>query len=242
MAIALGMGLSAPSLHATDITFTGSSGSLASSASFSVSGTTLTVTLANTSSADALNNPDLLGAVFFDVAGNPSWTPLSGTMASGSHIYVGGVQQADSNIGNQWAYGTATGGPASHGISAVGYNLTYTSFFPGGNAPNSGGTPPDGLGYSLTSAGDNVSTGNGAMTSQAIIKNAVVFTFAVPSGFDPSTAITDLSFQYGTSLTTDVNVPGYPPQGGLPDGGSTMALLGLGLMATEGVRRRFMKG
>ena len=69
----------------------------------------------------------------------------------------------------------------------------------------------DGLQYGITSAGDNTSTGNAAVTGNfALIQHSVVFTLW---GNPALTAIEDytisnVSFQYGTSLSEpNVTVP-----------------------------------
>src|SRR5678815_4938452 len=57
--------------------FSSSSGSLAATASFNVVSGNLQVILTNTSTADALVPTDILTAIFFDVIGNPTLTPIS---------------------------------------------------------------------------------------------------------------------------------------------------------------------
>ncbi len=227
---------------ASAVTYTGSSGSLAASVDFSINGSgQLVVTLSNTSGSDALNNPDLLGAVFFDLAGNPALTPVSGVLNTGSHIFVGGVQQSDAVIGGEWAYGSSLSGAplgAKQGISGVGFGLSYNSLFPGGPLPNDGGSPPDGPAYSLTSAGDNTSTGNGVMTTVGIIKSSVVFNLNVSGCFNFITLADSLVFQWGTSLTEGAGGPGLPPQGSVPDGGTTAVLLGAVLSGFALLRRK----
>ncbi len=215
---------------------------LAASVSFDIVGGNLVVTLSNTSRDDALHNPDLLGAVFFDMAGNPSLSRISGELTAGSHIYVGGAQKPDQAIGGEWAYnGNLQGAPhgAKEGISAVGFSLFGSSdLFPGNRLKWDGGNPPDGPGYSLTSAGDNPSTGSGVMTTVGIIKSSVLFTLGnLPAGFDPARDISNVSFQYGTTLT-DANItpPGTKPPG-VPDGASTLALVGLTLLGLNVLRR-----
>jgi hypothetical protein len=103
-------------------------------------------------------------------------------------------------------------------------------------------TSPDGLQYGLTSAGDDTTTGNAPVTGDnALIKNSVVFTLSgLPSTFLLS-GISNVGFQYGTSLT-DTSFPGVTP-GPTPGGGtvpvpSTLALFGVGMAGLAWVRRR----
>ena len=63
--------------------------------------------------------------------------------------------------------------------------------------------------YGITSAGDNPATGDAAVTGQEpLVKNSVKFRVKSGVVFDPKTAISNVSFQYGTSLTADPNLPG----------------------------------
>jgi hypothetical protein len=136
-----------------------------------------------------------------------------------------------------WTALQALRGGADEGISSSGYGLFSGATFPGPNLE-----PPaalDGLQYGITSAGDNPFTGNAAVTGgnplskNPLIKNSVVFTLSgLPSGFDPLTlnAITNVSFQYGTSLA-EPNVLGGGPGGGAPvPEPSSVLLLGSGLI------------
>jgi hypothetical protein len=82
-----------------------------------------------------------------------------------------------------------------------------------------------------------MATGNAAVTGGfALTKNAVVFTLtAVPSDF----TVSNVRFLYGTSLTDPILVGGTPgDEPGVPDGGSTIALLGSALVAAGMLRRR----
>lgn len=95
-----------------------------------------------------------------------------------------------------------------YGVSASGFGLFGPGdVFPGGNL--AGPVDPDGPQYGITSAGDNINTGNGG-TQTPLIKNAVVITLSgLPAGFDPEARITDVNFQYGTSLNEpNLDVPG----------------------------------
>jgi hypothetical protein len=65
--------------------------------------------------------------------------------------------------------------------------------------------------YGLLSAGDDPTTGNTPVTGgNPLIHDSVVFTLTgLPSGFDPSRDIGNITFQYGTSLSEpNIHVPG----------------------------------
>jgi hypothetical protein len=105
--------------------------------------------------------------------------------------------------------------------------------FPGPNLQ--GPSSPDGVQYGVTSAGDNVLTGNGGISGSHLIKNAVVFTLGNWSG-EPSEMITAATFQYGTALD-EPQFPGLVPEP------SSLALLGCGAtgLAIYALRRRAAK-
>jgi hypothetical protein len=83
---------------------------------------------------------------------------------------------------------------------------------------------PDGLDFSITSAGDKSWTGNGDVGKNELIKNSVVFTLGgLPSGFKLED-ISNVSFHYSTSLSG----PNVKPEG-VPEP-PTWLLLGSGLI------------
>ncbi len=229
VAASAAVALCAASVASAAVSFSGTSGARSASVSFEVSGSTLTVILTNTSSADVLVPVDVLTGVFFNVSGNTvNFSRLAAVLNTGSTVTNGGGTDAGGVVGGEWAaLNNLVGGPGNrkYGISSSGLGL----FGPGDRFAGSnlaGPTSPDGLQYGITSAGDDESTGN-AGVSTPLIKNSVVFTFGNASGFDVA-RIGDVWFQYGT----DLSEPGFfvPAPGSL----ALMALAGI----TAGRRRR----
>lgn len=230
LATTLTVGLS--TTNAVPITFSSSNGSQGASATFDIVGPTLTVTLAGTT-GDVLNPAGLLTTVFFNLGG-AALTPVSALIGPGS-TGVNGAPLTGS-VGGEWSYATGFSQfGANSGISSTGLGI-----FPGSG--NFGGPDLDGAGngspaYGLLTAGDNFATGNPQVTSGGVplIKNSVVFTL---SGVSPGAAVSNVTFQWGTSLT-EPSAPGVPEGGPtVPDGGSTLVLAGIALLSLAAYSRR----
>jgi hypothetical protein len=205
--------------------------SLAASVKFEVSSGNLVVTLRNTATSDVLAPSDVLTGVFFNLGS--TLTPISAKLATGSTVWFGPLNGG--NVGGEWAYKNGLAGApggVNSGISSTGLGLFGNANFNGSNLQ--GPTALDGLQYGITSAGDNKTVGNSAVTGGfALIKSGVVFKLSgVTSSFNPATAITKVSFQYGTSLAEN------PTPSRVPDGGMTALLLGIGLSGLGLVARR----
>lgn len=198
---------------AISITYSGSSGNLSAEATFDLTGTTLTVTLTNTSLFDVLVPSEVLTAVFFDVAGSGALTMGTATLTGGSSVAF--FPPPGTDVSPEWAY------VEDEGISSAGFGL----FGPGDRFDTStdlwAPASPDGLQYGILPLADNLTTGNTPVTgSQPLIVGGVQFTFTVASGFALSD-IGNVSFQYGTSLT-EPNIPHTPEP-------ASLALLGMGI-------------
>jgi hypothetical protein len=217
------------------VTFAGSSGNLAASASFSLSGTTLTVTLSNTSMADVLAPADVLTGLFFST-GTHVLSPVSAIVATGTTVWFG--PDGGGNVGGEWAY------EKSKGISSSGFGIFGDSNFNGSELQGpEKSNAVDGVQYGITSAGDNSTTGNKAVTeTNALIHNVVVFTLSTPSNFLLSDIdVTGVSFQYGTGLS-EPNFPGVLQDHTTPTPiPGALILLGPALLGLVGFRKRIWK-
>ena len=234
---ALGLGLSIASSSAFSTTTITASGTdsgdgnaLSASATFSVVGSDLFVTLQNTGAA-ASQPGDVLTAIFFSVNGNAAFTPVSATLTSGSSLYNSGAESG--SIGGNWQYLTPISGAhgATSGISTTGLNI----FGPSGNF----GTPTamlDGVGFGLVNG--VAANANGGVKPRELVNNGLVFDLSLPAGFT-LTDVSDVSFQYGTS-SEEINLPGGGGPG-VPDASSTLALLGPALIGLGLLRSRLNK-
>lgn len=205
---------SAAACCSADVNWVGSAGQRSASANFHISGTSLQVTLTNISNFDVTEPVGVMTGVFFNVTGSAlSLTPQSAIVPGGSTVLFGSTGPGNS-VGGEWAYKSAPMTGFTQGISASGLGI----FGPGDVFPGSGNLQgpdsPGGLEYGMTSSGDNPATGNTPVTgTNALIKNAVVFTFSgLPANFDLN-RINAVRMQYGTDLSephldADVPAPG----------------------------------
>jgi hypothetical protein len=170
-----------------------------------------------------------LTGIFFDVAGDPALTPLSAIVPGGNFVLVGstGVDVTPSNrvVGGEWAYlnGLNQIPARNSGISSSGLGIFGPNdLFPGPNLQ--GPASPGGLEFGVTSAGDNLSTGNGGLSGQDLIKHSIVFMLGGFSG-EPSARILAVTFQYGTA-EDEPRFDGHIPEP------SSLALAALGFLGT----------
>ena len=202
------------------VTFSFGEDQRAASAKFEIDGDNyLKVTLANIGS-DVLVPEYVLTAVFFDLADNPTLTPVSAVLAPDSSVLFVADQPVDGVVGGEWAYWQREDElpppTPDQGISSTGIDLVGPKdLFPPG-IDLSEPLCPDGLQYGLTSINDlydNPDEGNWPVTGKSpLIQHSVVFTLSgLPSNFDVTEHLDNVDFWYGTSRTPTPPVSNKPP-------------------------------
>ncbi len=191
---------------------------LSGQAIYNLSGNTLTIRLINTGAA--VQNPnDVLTALFFRLPTGVTLSPVSAALGSGATVAYGSIIN---NVGEGWSYGsgfTANGDNA--GVSASGLGL-----FGAPNFYSKPVTPLGGIDYGLANGFNNPNAG---VTGQGpLISSEVDLTLSVSGTLDLSALGGSSVFQWGTALTEPNSVA---------DGGTTVALMGLGLLGVGFLRR-----
>lgn len=224
--------LGAGSIYSAPIVFSGSSGTRAFSASFDViNSTQLQVVLTNLGTAPAgnIDGSNMIGGLYFDIAGNPTLTRISAAVSSGSSVIQNGV----STVGQYWGLYTGANvyqNNADYSLRGVGYGQTGG---PNGNFCTTGCTQLNGADYMVAYSSYVAGTGNGNLGTTPLIRNSITFVMdGLPSNFNLN-SISSVGVQYGTSLSE----PFIPTGGQVPEPG-TWAMLGIGMFALGIVGRR----
>ncbi len=208
--------MQAPSSSRASVIFSNSVGGLAATAEFDLSGTTLTLALKNVGTNNVTTSAQTLTALFFNLTGNPTVTPVSAYLNPfpGSEVIFSPTGATtlsfDGNVGGEWAFASALSGApggAKYGVSAVGFGLFDGPSFGGSNLA---GTPAavDGPDFGIVPSGVGL---NFSPPNRPFIRDSVLFTFGVPSGFSLSN-IQNVTAQYGTALS-DTSVVLVPEPG-----------------------------
>ena len=119
--------------------FTGTSGSLAASAEFTLNSGDLLIHLVNTSPTPVGDKPNVLTAIFFDLAGSPALTAGSIALDASSVYANTSKNSVVLPLGDHWAYKSGTGGSKPSGYGFYGVSAARLSIFgPGDTFTGSG--------------------------------------------------------------------------------------------------------
>jgi hypothetical protein len=244
--------------HADPILFASFSGqgagdgiTLNAQAIFEISGTTLKITLRNTgdtSGSDFDKSANTLTGVFFDLPTGITLTPVKAKITEGDLLQPEKCLPSPcsatlKNVGGEFVYqtGTWSGHLGNSGISSSGYI----------NADNGGGNfngpnlddpdAPDGINFGIVAplSQSPFKPKSGNMADNPLIEGEVVFTMSIAGGTLLESQISNVSFQYGTSIGEPKFNSGPPdielPPPGVPE---PALLLLLAPAAAAGFRRR----
>ena len=215
----------APIIYAGNATEPGG-GILAAQVTFDIVGDILTVILENiansatdghTGGTDSSGNT--LTGVYWDFTGNPTLTPQSAIIASGSLIQGnkcdrGPCGPTTTNVSGEWGYQASTtqvpvGSGADRGIASSGYLSTglagnVGNFGPGGTAGVQLDDPSslDGINFGIISslAGDPNYNPNGGLKNDPLVSRMARFTLSGALGLT-NNDISHVTFQYGTDFS-----------------------------------------
>jgi hypothetical protein len=214
------------------VVFSGNSGGLSASASFTISGNQLTILLTNTDAATGAGMPtdpaSVLSGLFFNL-GTSTFTPISASVHTGEPngvIQQGSIIQAtnpnngtancdaqacagQTNIGGEWSYASGRASWLSgttQGISSSGYlnNNANSGNFNGPNYQNPSAL--NGIEFGLVPNAWLAGSGNGGLDKNALIEGTVMFVLEGVAGKSESD-IRSVYFTYGTSAGENT-VPG----------------------------------
>ncbi len=209
-----------------DLTISFSQDTLAASVTFGVQGNNLIATLRNISTFDVTAPEEVLTGVYFNIDGLGAniLTPEMAVLSAGSYVrfpVAGDGTDSNGEIGGEYAYMNGVPGVpsgATHVISAVGLDdlIGPTSLFPGEPLWGPASDSPDGLGYGIVSAADDLSIGNAKVTGDVpLVQDGVVFTLSgLSDDFVLEGSISAVMFNYGTAFNP-VPAPGACALGAL---------------------------
>jgi len=232
-------------------TISNTANGLSASATFTISGDTLTILLTNTDAATGggapTNSANVLSGLFFNIGA--TLTPVSALLPSNSSIIQTGncdvtTCLGQTDVGGEWSY--ASGGASwlagtNQGIASSGYLNNNTS---SGNFGTTNYQNPDalnGIEFGIVPDGWVAGSGNGGLDNNALIEGSVSFVLSGVAGLKESD-ITNVYFTYGTKAGENTLVG--TTNGVVSSGGSNvpepalLSLLGLGAI---GVARRLKR-
>ncbi len=216
-----GLGAKAATFTATGTAVGPSGEDLSAEAIYNLTGNTLTIQLINNGAAVQVPS-DVLTALLFRLPSGVTLSPVSAALGSGATVSYGTIVN---NVGEGWSYGSGFAADGDNaGVSASGLGL-----FGAPNFYSTPVTPLNGINYGIANGFNNPNTG---VTHGPLISHEVDLTLSVSGTLDVAALGGSSVFQWGTALTEPNSVA---------DGGTTVGLLGLGMLGLGLVRRYFAK-
>lgn len=239
---------------ATDLALPPSSNTLSASAQFVITGSDLVITLTNTapgSTTDTL--PTTLSGVFFNVSGNPTLTPVSAAISTGSGLIQGSTctptacSPGTTDVSGEFGYAQESGNDfdtgtdgfnrASEGISSSPYISVPGMDLFGSTILDGAPDALDGINFGIVSANaDFMPTAN--ISGEPLINDAVQFTLSgLPAGTTLAD-ISDVSFQYCTNF----NTPHFAASRVAVPEPAGLGLMAVGVLGIVGLLKRRGRG
>lgn len=199
---------------AATVLINGSGSGLSASASFTISGTTLTILLTNTDTTPRRAEwapSEVLTGLFFNLGtASDAFTPVSatGSIAQPSQCLTGPCDNT-TNVGGEWSY--AFGGVvdpdvvgANRGISSAGYLNANTS--QGNFRGTDLDSPPaiNGINFGIAPKTFTEGSGNSGLDRNPLVQGSATFVLDIPQGLTEA-MISNVYFTYGT----DLNKPSF---------------------------------
>jgi len=173
-------------------------------AEFTLVGNQIKVVLTNTYAVATTQPNQILTALFWDVASNPSWTAGTANLTAGS-TWVNDPHNTHESAGKHWAYrhGAMDIDPTS-GVSYRNYGLSATGLglFGDNDAFETGGSNPvlNGADYGITGNAGSTLPGGGPHSDALICNSMTFFLNGAASNFDLET-IGNVRFLWGTNVS-----------------------------------------
>lgn len=212
-------------------------GGVSGQAQFTLVGSTLTLVLTSTTTANHAKGDDLTG-IAFNIATNPTLSYSESTgiaLTSGHSIFTNSTTVNNATVlGGSWTNNLGATPLGNYGVAATGFNGAFSA---AGITTGTGG--PD---YGIV--GPNVTFTGGGFSGSAfpLAKSSLTFTFSVIGGSMTESDIQNVKFLFGTAGNgivdgTCTNCTTPPPLLHSPEP-STVFLLGSGLAGLAAWRWR----